>query len=58
MPTAVEDALKKAGRAKGMSGDRLGHFVYGTMTNMQKKGEIDPWRKLKTKIKAKRALRA
>jgi len=57
MPKAVEDALKKAGRAKGYSGERLGHFVYGTMTNMQKKGEVDEWRPLKKKLAARKALR-
>lgn len=50
MPKALEEALarafnkrKKAGKVKGDKGS----FVYGTMTNMQKKGEIAPWRKLK-----------
>lgn len=56
MPTPVEEALKKVARSKGMTGERAGHFVYGTMTNMQKKGEIDPWRTLKNRVKAKRAL--
>lgn len=49
MPKAVEDALMKVGRKKGMSGDRLQSFVFATMTNMQKKGSIEPWRKLKKK---------
>jgi hypothetical protein len=40
MPRAVELALKRAGRKKGYMGKRLEDFVYGTMTNMMKKGEI------------------
>lgn len=47
MPAAVERALERAGEKKGYSGERLEHFKYGIMTNMQKRGSIAPWRKIK-----------
>ncbi len=52
MPEKVENALRKVARkfiAKGKLRGKgaIGHFVYGTMTNMQKRGEIPKWRKLK-----------
>jgi hypothetical protein len=47
MPKDLERALIKAAAKKGYKGKRAKHFVYGTMTNMQEKGEISPWRKLK-----------
>jgi hypothetical protein len=47
MPRAVERALRRRGRKKGYSGERLEEFVYSIMTDMQKKGKIRPWRKLK-----------
>lgn len=47
MPKAVEDALRKAGKKKGYKDDRLQSFIYATMTNMQKKGSIPAWRKIK-----------
>ena len=47
MPKALEAALMKQAKKKGFSKKRAGAMVYGTMTNMQKKGEIEPWRKLK-----------
>jgi hypothetical protein len=50
MPKALEAALgrayEKGKRKKKIHGDK-DSFVYGTMTNMQKKGEIAPWRTLK-----------
>ena len=47
MPKAVEDALRKAGKKKGYTGDRLQEFIYATMTRLQQKGQIPAWRKLK-----------
>ena len=47
MPKAVEEALMKAAKKRGMKGKRAKHFIYGTLTNMQKAGSIEPWRKLK-----------
>lgn len=58
MPKAVEEALDKAasklgkmGKLKRKKGESLSeakeHFKFGTMTNMQKKGSIPPWRTLK-----------
>ena len=47
MPKELEDKLRKQGKKKGYEGDRLAHFIYGTMTMLQKKGSIDPWRKIK-----------
>lgn len=44
MPKAVEAALKKAGKKKGLKGDELANFIYGTMTNMAKKGQIKKWK--------------
>jgi hypothetical protein len=41
MPEAVEAALRKAGRKKGYKAKRLEDFVYGTMTEMSKRGEIN-----------------
>jgi hypothetical protein len=37
MPKAQEEALKKAGRKKGYTGERLDHFVYGIMNSLKKK---------------------
>lgn len=34
MPKALENKLKKQGRKKGMSGERLNHFVYGIMNKL------------------------
>ena len=36
MPKKQEEALRKAGRAKGYKGDRLDAFVYGTIANQKK----------------------
>jgi len=58
MPNKVEDALgrvaskyAKQGKLKRKKGDSLeqakDRFLYGTMTNLQKRGSIAPWRKLK-----------
>jgi len=57
MPKALEKRLmaaadKMAKKGK-LSGTKEG-FVYGTMTNMMKKGSIEPWRKLKAKGHASR----
>jgi hypothetical protein len=41
MPKAVEDALRKAGMKKGLTGDALANFVYGTMTVMMKRKGMD-----------------
>ena len=32
MPKAMEEALRREGRARGYSGERLDNFVYGIMT--------------------------
>lgn len=37
MPRAVHRALTRAGKKKGYRGERLRHFVFGTMTNMEKR---------------------
>lgn len=47
MPKALEDKLRKQGTKKGYEGDRLESFIYSIMTSLQKKGKIEPWRKLK-----------
>lgn len=48
MPQAVESALRKvAAKHASWGKKRQDAFVYGTMTNMQKRGEIAPWRKFK-----------
>ena len=49
MPKALEEALKKAYSKPGakLHGKDAKSMVYATMTDMQKKGEIAPWRKLK-----------
>lgn len=48
MPKPLEDALLKAFSKPGAKtyGKDKKSMVYATMTNMQKKGEIAPWRKL------------
>jgi hypothetical protein len=33
MPKKMEQALKKAAKKKGLKGEELGAFVYGTMRN-------------------------
>jgi len=49
MPKALEDALTKAYSKKGakLHGKSKKSMVFATMTNMQKRGEIAPWRTLK-----------
>lgn len=49
MPKALEDALMKAFSKKKAKkyGKTAKEMTYATMTNMQKKGDIAPWRKLK-----------
>ncbi len=49
MPKALEEKLMQAFRRKGAKkyGKSAKEMTYATMTNMQKKGEIEPWRKLK-----------
>ena len=49
MPKALEDALMKAFSKKKAKkyGKTAKEMTYATMTNMQKKGSIAPWRKLK-----------
>ena len=49
MPKQLEQALLKAFSKKGakLHGKDKKSMVYATMTNMQKKGEIAPWRTLK-----------
>jgi len=37
MPKKQKEALKKAGRKKGYTGERLSHFVYGIMNKKRKK---------------------
>lgn len=34
MPLFLENKLKREGKSKGMSGDRLDAYVYGTLNNM------------------------
>lgn len=46
MPRAVEDTLRRQGRKKGYKDDRLEDYIYSIMTEMQKKKQIKPWRKL------------
>ena len=48
MPKPLEDALLKAFSKPGAKtyGKTPKEMEYATMTNMQKKGEIAPWRKL------------
>ena len=49
MPKALEDALMKAYSKKGakLHGKDKKSMVYATMTNLQRRGSIEPWRKLK-----------
>ena len=51
MPKPLEDALLKAFNKPGakLHGKTPSSMAYATMTDMQKKGEIAPWRKLKGK---------
>lgn len=39
MPKAQHDALEREGRKRGYRGKRLQQFVYGTMTNQEKRRE-------------------
>lgn len=34
MPAFLEALLKKSGRKKGFSGEKLKHYIYGGMNNM------------------------
>jgi len=49
MPKELEEALTRAFARKGakLHGKKKKSMVYATMTNMQKKGETAPWRKLR-----------
>lgn len=49
MPKAVEEALMKAFSKRGakLHGKNKKSMVYATMTRMQERGSIAPWRKLK-----------
>jgi len=49
MPRELEQALMKSFSKKKakLHGKSKKSMVFATMTNMQKKGEIEPWRKLK-----------
>lgn len=42
MPKKMEEALKKSGKKKGLSGSRLAAYIYGTM---QEKTDWKPTRK-------------
>lgn len=35
MPKELEDKLKKQGRKKGYKGERLDHYVFGTMNEIE-----------------------
>lgn len=37
MPKELEDKLKKQGRKRGFTGERLDRYVYGTMHKIEKK---------------------
>jgi ribosomal protein S21 len=37
MPEAVHNRLKAAARRKGYKGDRAKRYIYGTLTNIEKK---------------------
>ena len=49
MPKALEQALMRAFNRKNAKkhGKTAKEMTYATMTSMQQKGEIAPWRKLK-----------
>jgi hypothetical protein len=34
VPKALEDKLRRQGVAKGYSGDRLNHYIFGTMNSI------------------------
>ena len=38
MPKALENKLKKEAMAKGMSKERMGAYVYGTMNKLKERG--------------------
>lgn len=37
MPKWLHDKLKKTGKGKGFSGDKLKQYVYGAMENLKKR---------------------
>jgi hypothetical protein len=37
MPKVLHDRLVKEGKAKGLKGVRLDHYVYGTLNKLKKK---------------------
>ena len=37
MPKALKEKLRRQGRKKGFTGERLEKYVYGTMTTIEKK---------------------
>ena len=39
MPKAQEEALKKAGKKKGLKGKKLNEFVYSIMNSQKKKSK-------------------
>jgi hypothetical protein len=38
MPKEMEARLRKEAKAKGMSGEKMDAYVYGTMNKLKKKG--------------------
>lgn len=40
MPKKLEGKLRKEGISKGLSKERLGAYIYGTMNKLKKKGYI------------------
>ena len=40
MPKKMEEALKKQAKKKGLTGERYGAYVYGTMAKAKKKEKM------------------
>lgn len=48
MPKELEDKLKREAAAKGYTGERADHYVYGSLTNIEKRqGQRKALKKLK-----------
>lgn len=57
MPKALKEKLKRQGRKKGYTGERLDKYVYGTMATIEKKTKKSPKKKSAPPRKRKRAIK-
>lgn len=44
MPKAIEDKLKKEAAKQGLTGKDAAAYVYGTLTNIEKKAGKKKWK--------------